>query len=230
MQSVIYLPNPETDESTTIIDGYVVSADGEILGLAEAPQGKTDFAVTDVESAEWVLRKMLEAQSAIEAIDQTSDVILARSILANAEKLKKPHIAKIAWLETCFRDGLEAVARQNLPKKGKTWQTLFGSISFRAVKAKLDIRATDRAAQWLATHFPACVRLTADLDQLPPNEREYLASLAEEGTAGVAAEIMKSKIPDDVLLKAMNTPDFEAETGIAFVPARESMTITVGTK
>lgn len=229
MSSVVYIH--DADKETFIVDGYVVDPEtGEVLGFEEPPQQKQDFEVVDVESAEWVMRKMLEADSAIKAVDGAADVILARSILEQSDKLKAPHRKKIEWLQARFGHDLEMVARANLPKKGKTWSCLYGSVSFRAVKAKLDIKVLDRACKWLAAHFPATIRLEADLDQLLPDDQAYLASLAEEGNKGVTASVMKSKLPAELLIKAANTDDFEVETGIAYVAERESATITIGAK
>jgi hypothetical protein len=231
MEQILYLPAADPSRETTVLDGYVVDSDtGEVLGFVDPPQGKSDFAVVDVPSAEWVMRKLLEADSIIKAIDQSADVQLARSILANADSLKAPHEKKIEWLQTCFGPALESVAKENLPKKGKTWQTLYGSIAFRSIKPKLEIRAVDRASAWLAKHFPSCIRVVAELEALSPDDRTYIASLAEESAEGIKSEIMKLKIPAEVQVRAASEENFEVETGIAYIPERESATLTIGAK
>ncbi len=53
-------PEPQVYE----IDGYLVDESGEIVGHAAAPEEQ--FHVTDVQSAEWVLGKLVEAEAAIE--------------------------------------------------------------------------------------------------------------------------------------------------------------------
>lgn len=231
MEGVHYLPTANPERKTVEYGGYIVDADtGDVLGFAEAPQGKKDFAVVDVESAEWVQRKMLEADSEIKAIDENAEVQLARAVMANAEVLKKPHQSKLEWLDKTFGSAIEEVASQNLPRGKRTWQSLFGSVAFRAVKPILSITSPERAAKWLAKKHPECVRITADLDALSPDDRTYIASLAEEGTDGIETKIMKDKIPASVLALAKEKPDFEVESGLAYVAGRDSATHTIGAK
>lgn len=221
------MASPELEQTNIIQDGYILNPDtGEILGLASTP--KADFAVVDVPTAEWVLEKMLQAQAAAEALESTPEVIFARAVLANIEKLKKPHLQKIDYLKKFFGDAIIEVAKNNLPKKGKTWQSAFGSVAFRKTGAKLDIGDEEKAAKWLAANYPESIRLVADLDQLTPDDRAFLASLAEEGNGAVKSQIMKEKLPAELLIKAANTKDFETDTGIAYVAERESATLKVG--
>jgi len=228
-EPVCYLPGSEPDRNTATVDGFVVDLDtGEVLGFAIIPLGKEEFDVTDVESAEWVLRKMLEAKAAIEAVHQTADVILARNILAAAEGLTKPHANKLKWLTERFGSQIKDVAKANLPAKGKTWRSLYGHVAFRLVKAQLEVVAESRAAKWLAANAPKSIRVVADLDALTEKDRLFISSLVAEDTDGVQVEILKSKFSSDLLVRAANTPDFEAVSGIAYKPERESATITVG--
>lgn len=151
-------------ETTTIIiqDGYKIDSEtGEVLGLAEP------FQVTDIKSAEWVMRKMHEAESQAKAYEAQ-----AADILANLCKLTKFHRSKAEWLKTCYGSQLEEVAKANLIKGKKTWSSLFGSVAFRTTAPRLDIVDEEDAITWAKVYYPEAIKVKESLlkSNIPTDE------------------------------------------------------------
>jgi hypothetical protein len=235
MEQTIFLPGAHPERSTITDDGLILDADtGEVLGFAPveptAPANPIQTGIKTAADLDWVMEKLLAIQSQLESIDHRPEVLAAAAVLANAEAMKKPYRHRYDWYLSVFEAGIGDFARANLPKKSKTLKTLFGSISFRSSKAKLELRDKDRAARWLAERFPVAVRVTARLGAVSKDEREFIASMVADYPEAVSVEVLRTEIPADVMTLAAANESFEAESGIAYVPERESMTVTPGAK
>jgi hypothetical protein len=157
-------------ETTTInIDGFLVNPEtGEILGHETAEQ----FHVRDADSANWVMRKMLAEQAAMEA---------AKS---NLEKLVKQHESRLNWLQTRFSGELESFAREQLAdQKTKTLTLPYGRLSFRTTPERVAL--TEDALPWLEAYTPEAVKITKS-----PLVSKLTGEALESAVAAGVAEVV----------------------------------------
>ncbi len=119
-------------------EGFLVDSDGTIYDVVTP---RKQFEVKTIADAEWVLQKLGEYEAKIAAVDATDAVIHARSVIANAEALKKPLQKRREYLEQRFKAQCQVVAGVELKgKKERTLKTLFGAISLRTVRGKLTLK------------------------------------------------------------------------------------------
>ena len=126
----------ESNKATTVIDGFIINMEtGEIVGME-----KPEFRVTDEASADWVLEKMMDAQTQIARIG-----IKRTALLENLESQEKVYLRKLDWLMARFSPELEEFAKgQLIDAKTKTLKLTFGKLSIRSVKGGL--RVSDQAS------------------------------------------------------------------------------------
>jgi hypothetical protein len=142
---------------TETIDGLVWDVEtGECLGVA-TPE---PFIIADEDSANWVLKKMQEAEAKIEAIDKTPEVIAARALIANADSMKKDAERRYAGLERRFGKELARWAKGQLQGKSKTFKGIFGSISFRDASDRIVVADEELALTWAKVHAPSAIKRT----------------------------------------------------------------------
>jgi len=145
-------------ENTIIQDGFIVDQEtGEVLGLAEMP--KPDFAVTDEESFNWVMKRILTAEADIQAVKTNSEVIAARAIVANADAIEKQARKKLEWLHTRFTPEIGEYAKQFITDKCKTFKTVLGSVSFRKVPSKYIVTNEENAIALAEKMCPDAVKV-----------------------------------------------------------------------
>jgi hypothetical protein len=168
---------------TDVVDGYLVDSEtGEVLGLEKLP--KEEFKVDSESAAEWVLNKMLEAESDVAAVDSSPFVIHARTVLQNAEKLKKEKQGRVDWLHKRFDAELGAFARIQLAnKKGRTFKAVVGSIALRKVVGGLRVKDEAAALRVAKMCYPHAVKTTHTfmISQLTPADIEELKKGLAEG-------------------------------------------------
>ncbi len=181
----------ETAEAipTTIVNGYVVNAETrEVLGIADKPQ----FEVTDLESLDWVLKRMrghkarvaafqahadeerAELAEAIEAIPEVQAIrAQLKALDASLESATRDHVRALEWLERRYSDGIREVALQELDgKKTRTLKTLFGSVSFRHVAPRVLVEDEPHAIDWLLVMGQgAAVKQTIQVSKLTADVR-----------------------------------------------------------
>jgi hypothetical protein len=159
-----------------IIDGgFMIDPEtGEILGMLDT----TDrFEVKAQDDAEWVLKKMLSAEADMAAIDNMPDVIKAKAVLENAEKMKREQQRKLDWLHRRFDNELGEFARRQLEgQKGKTFKTIYGSISLRVKKGGLKVLDPAKALLMAKMDYPHAVKTTESflISMLTDSEKETL--------------------------------------------------------
>jgi hypothetical protein len=155
----------------TIVDGYVVDdATGEVHGLVEdcrlggviregeylftpGPERETRFAVNSHESADWVLSKRMEEESALKSIEARR-----AAMNANFDHMAQVHKDRLRHLSHRFDAELENFAHANLPRGKKTLTLPHGSIAFRTIPATVQITDEYRAVQWADEAAPSIVR------------------------------------------------------------------------
>jgi len=166
------------ETETTIIDGVIYdSATGEYVGHVDTGLAKR-FEIDSEDAANWVLQKMLKAESAITAINQTPEVIAARTIIANAESMAKDHQKRLDGLHARFDDELAQWTRKQLDGKSKTWKSIYGSVSFRSVGESVKVRDEHKAIAWAKTFAKDAVKVSEKflISLLSDSERDQAKS------------------------------------------------------
>lgn len=123
-------------------DLFLDADTGEVLGIITPGDGP--FVVKDRESAEWVLRKITEAEAAIKAEAEMLEVVASR-IKGKIKALK----ARSAWFSTRFKSELAVVAKASLQGKKRNVDFTWGRIGFRKSKEKLEVEDKDKAIGFL---------------------------------------------------------------------------------
>lgn len=117
------------------------------------------FEVTDPASADWVLRKMAEAEEEIKAITLRMQDEVNR-LVAKAESLAAPHKRKLEFFRSTYSQQLEAYARKEAARTGKkTVKGLYGDISIKAGSKSLEWVGTEPEIRpLLAKAYPEAVQ------------------------------------------------------------------------
>lgn len=129
----------EPAESKVIQHGdYLVDIEtGEVLGMV----GTERFCVHDRDSAEWVLRKLWDAEAEVAAIRARRKVLLD-----NLEAMEAEHQRRVEWLRWRFGPELEEWATDELEgKKVRSIKTPFGTLSFRRKPPRVVVTDEARA-------------------------------------------------------------------------------------
>ena len=200
---------------TTVVNGYIVNAEtGEVLGLADRPQ----FEVTDLDSLNWVLKRMSghrarltamhiqyaqEQRELEDAIEAIPEVKALRSQIAAMDArfatITPDHERAMEWLERRYSDGISAVFDREMEgQKARTLKTLWGNVSKR--------------------HMPDRVVVTDDAAAI-----HSLRSMGE--TAAIKETVQVSKLGPAVR-KLIETDG--GVKGFEFAPGENKMTIEVG--
>lgn len=129
----------------------LVSEHGEVLDTRVQPQER--FRVHDQGSAEWVLRRMFEAEAAAAAARARADMLM-RNAMAEVAHLD----AEAKALHRRFDEELEAFTREALDgKKVKSIKTPWGKLALRKSQAKWIVVDEKAAIAWAREHAPAGV-------------------------------------------------------------------------
>lgn len=122
---------------TEVIDGYIIDIEsGEILGLAQP-----EFHVTDEDSANWVLEKIMD-----EEVDMVRLETKLKALQENIQSQIQTKQRRAEWLRMKFGPELEQFARKQLEgQKAKTLKMDYGQLSLRTVKGGLRVKDADAA-------------------------------------------------------------------------------------
>lgn len=123
------------------VDGYLVDEDGEIVGHA---QHADEWHIATQDDAEWAMSLMLDEEATIAGLERKY-----AAILQHAKDQQAQHERRRRWLELRFGQELQAFARANLPRKGKTWTCPYGTVAFRTVAEKIDVKDEAAAIAWV---------------------------------------------------------------------------------
>jgi hypothetical protein len=176
----------EDKRETAVIDGHVYDAEtGEYI---RPYTKKESWSPTNESDAEFVFEQMLEAKADIVALDSR-----VQALLENLDALKAQKQRKIDGLKWKYGPALEKIAKDNLPKRGKTWTCLFGKISFRSKAARIAVIDKERAIASLMDSVPDAVKtevktsvVMANLPDLWKSE-DFDAKLLPEGFERIEA-------------------------------------------
>lgn len=145
-------PRAEVERETAVdSDGWLYDvATGEVLGRPELPDR---FTVDSESSAEWAL----ELRSKIEG-DLAAVRARKRALVAQLDALESGILRRFAWWEFRFLPSLVDFARQNLPKKGRTWRCPWGAVAFRTTQGSTEIVDMQAAVDWCRAWRPEAVQ------------------------------------------------------------------------
>lgn len=172
-------------------DNYFADAvTGEFVAFA-LPQ---EFMVKDEDSCNWVLRKFLECESQINAIELSAEVLAAKAIVANAEKMRKAHYARLNWLEHRFKPELGKYAEKMLDgKKERTWKTLWGAIALTKTKGGVKVQDAVGAVAWAEENCKDAVKV----------EKSFLISMVPDD--------LKGTVEDSIVMSSESIDQLEKE-------------------
>lgn len=145
---------PITDDATFVTeDGYIVrESDGEVLGLAGAPE---TFRVDNPDAADWVLSKIAEEEAEVLALTARLE-----ALHANLNRMRKVHANRVNFLRWKFAPELEAFARSQLTGKSRTLTLPHGSIAIRRVPESFKVGDLDKTIAYVEGIDPSLVRVT----------------------------------------------------------------------
>lgn len=204
------------EDGQALIEGKVcvlIHTDGADNYYADAETGEfvayavtKEFRVETVDDFNWVMGLMLNKEAEIAAVEQSPEVLAAKAVLANADKLRKAQYSKLNWLELRFREELGLFAKEQLKgKREKTFTSLMGSVSWR--QAGGNIGATDKKAEkaiaWSKDHCVSAVKV----------EHSFLVSGIPDAKKKLIEKILTSKL----FFNEIDTDDMNDEEEIAFI-------------
>lgn len=159
--AVLVQPEEESTVREIVVGEYVLDAEtGEVL----RPYIAEGFSVKDQASFDWVMKKILDAETDMNARQMKHNFILEQM---KAEM--KQAQSRVEWLKARFGPELEAYASQRIEeeqakrpgkKVSKTIQSLFGKVSFRTVAGRLKVKDDEKALDWAKKFFPGAVKVT----------------------------------------------------------------------
>lgn len=159
------------EKEYTIVDGYKIDAEtGEVL---EYIPPKPGFSVKDEDSADWVLKKILEADNEIQRIEARYQELIRT---ANSKKQRL-----IEW----FEPQLKEYAKQHVSDKVKSLKLFYGTLSFRTVPERIHVDAKDEElVESVKRYFPECIKVKEEvsLKELDDDKRR---ALLEKHVSGV---------------------------------------------
>lgn len=162
MSEAAILTQHEEDQSVReiVVGEYVLDADtGEIL----RPYIAEGFSVKDEASFDWVMKKILDAETDVNARQMKHNFVL-EEMKSEMKRAK----SRVEWLKARFGPELEVYAKKVIEeeqakkpgrKVAKTVKSLFGKVSFRSVPGGLRVRDESKALEWAKKFFPAAVKV-----------------------------------------------------------------------
>ncbi|HEX8236308.1 MAG TPA: host-nuclease inhibitor Gam family protein [Abditibacteriaceae bacterium] len=131
--------------------------DDEALAEQLLPPDKQSFEVTDVTSASWVVRKIVEARARRERIKEW-----ARLEMKAAQREEE-------FFQRRFGPSLEAWVAENLHGR-KTLRLPDGALGYRRRRMTLQIDDKEQLLEWCKSNLPEAVRVKEDVLKTPLNE------------------------------------------------------------
>ena len=214
MSEAAILTQQEEDQSAReiVVGEYVLDADtGEIL----RPYIAEGFSVKDESSFDWVMKKILDAETDVNARQMKHNFVL-EEMKSEMKRAK----SRVEWLKARFGPELEAYAKKVIEeeqarkpgkKVAKTVKSLFGKVSFRTVAGRLMVKDAEKALAWAKQYFEPAVKVEESfLISLVPDpmkdelvrtlkDPDLIAEFEKEipGYAGLVADVFEYKEPDE---------------------------------
>ena len=119
-------------EAIAIASTYTLDPEAEVAV-------KERFKVVDMSSADWVLKKMAQAQHMLDSVRAMEAQRIAE-IHQQVEKIAKPYMQQLEYFQAAYGEHLREWATKERPNiKGKTIKLINGALSFRTGGTKLVI-------------------------------------------------------------------------------------------
>jgi hypothetical protein len=110
--------------------------------------------LTTAADIEMFMDKLSIEEAKIEAL-----VARRKQILENLDGMINRHTKKRDYLMTRYGSQLRDVALRNLPRDRKTYETPFGSVTFRKTQPKIIVKDTEKAIDTVSVVCPEAVKV-----------------------------------------------------------------------
>lgn len=134
---------PVSEVATSDGRTLLITDHGEVVDVIE-PKGQS-FAVTDRDTAEWVLEKMADDDAELAAIEARKAALVA-NLDAQATRIRR---SRESW-ERRYGAQIEQVARDSLRGKERTAVFDNGKVAFRKTQPRIVVGDHTAAARWLS--------------------------------------------------------------------------------
>ncbi len=188
-------PDGQFQRQVEIQDGIIYDAStGELLGVV----GKEKFVIDSEEAAQWVLDKMQTCEATIVSIDNSVDVLKAKAIIANAEKMRAAAEGRLLGLHIRFDRELAQFVKPLLKNGSKTYSSFWGSVSFRKQTEKIDVKKGkgQLALELIGTSWRNAVKKTVKLEFQPSK----LSPTQQKSVVKILSGRSKKKSKDEIEL------------------------------
>lgn len=181
------------DGQAVLVDGVWYDAEtGEALSL----DAKPGFQVTDEASADWVLERIMNAETEKARLETKR-----RAVIENLDRQVADAQRRVDGLHYRFDNELAHYAAGELEgKKTRTLNLAYGRLSFRTVKGGLRVKDQDEALEWARQECPeaVAVKLSFSISAVPEPMKEGLAArLAGSGADDLARRAFELRPDED---------------------------------
>lgn len=227
-------------QADTPADNYWASVeDGDFVAYAVEPE----FKVDSLGAYDFVMGLMLTQEAEIAAVEMSPEVIKAKAVIVNAEKLRKKHYNRLAWLELRFKEEMAVFARTQFKGKEKTFTSLLGSVSCRSVAGKVAVikEAAGKALEWAKSYCTDAVKVTEEfqISGVPKPLKHFIQTVVDPDTHPDELEIALDSLAAEVrktqeIGGAMEVEDVIQEQVAAikaafiYEPPKENVSISTG--
>lgn len=165
--------NGLTESGMNIITAAEIARQHTVEFLAEVTAEKSKFAVTDMASADWVLKIMAEIQHEIDLVsahiaeEKLAIEFQLTAIAQRGESLLEPLRRKLAFFDSAFTPQLENWTKTELAGgKAKSKKLLYGKLSFKAGSERLIVDNEEEAiAAAKIGQFDDCIRTKEEISK-----------------------------------------------------------------
>jgi hypothetical protein len=144
----------EFQNETTVIDGYIVTPDGEIVGVKQDP-----FA-DERDALEWMLKKRAEANAEIASVEAKFGELI-KGLQERMERLVGEQKRRIAYLDYAYGPMMQKYLEANRGKQ-KSVALDWGIIGTRK-SSKLEILDQDALIEWAEKECPDAVKYSRSI-------------------------------------------------------------------
>jgi hypothetical protein len=148
---------PENADSTSNEPRLLIDPEtGEILGFKD--DERAEFRANTPGAVDWVMSKIMECDSELVGIDNHPEVVRARTIVENADRMRLRVLSRRNWLTQRFMEDV----RYFVSATGKrSYASVFGTIRLRKKPSRVVIKNEEAALLWATNHCPQAIRTTA---------------------------------------------------------------------
>lgn len=156
-------------EAVETIEGTVEDAPDAGFALIPLPER---FAVTDVRTANWVVRRVMEARAYGQAVKEWAEAEATRA--GREEEVLLMH----------FGAGLGQVLAEEMERargRRKSLKLPAGTIGLRTEPARLRVQDEDATIAWAKAHLPQAVRISERISRTALNEHHAASGEIPDG-------------------------------------------------